>query len=85
MTFAGVLRGHAALAEVSPFHGYYSRVAGITAGFIEKLFFRGFVMTELEWSGLGPTVQVIASSVLFGLAHVGWGFLTTKINWAASV
>ncbi|MGA7928549.1 MAG: CPBP family intramembrane glutamic endopeptidase [Candidatus Sulfotelmatobacter sp.] len=82
MTLAG-LRGHAALTEGSAFHIYNSLAAGITAGFIEEMFFRGFVMNELKWSGFGATVQIIASGVLFGIAHVGWGLFAAKVNWPA--
>jgi uncharacterized protein len=83
MTFVAVLRGHAALTEVTAFHIYNSLAAGIAAGFIEEIFFRGFVMSELKWSGFGATVQVIASGVLFGIAHAGWGLFAAKVNWAA--
>jgi len=40
-------------------------------------------MSELKWSGFGATVQVVASGFLFGVAHVGWGLLTAKIDLAA--
>ena len=83
MTLAA-LRGRAALNEVSSFHLYNSLIAGLSAGFFEEIFFRGWVMSELKWSGLGPAVQVIASGILFGIAHVGWGLLTTNINWAVA-
>lgn len=78
MTFVAVLRGHAALTEVSAFHIYNSLAAGISAGFIEEIFFRGCVMTELSWSGFGVTFQVIASGVLFGIAHAGWGLFQKR-------
>jgi len=80
ITMAG-LRGHTALTEVSAFHIYNSLAAGISAGFIEEIFFRGFVMSELKLSGFGGTVQVIASGVLFGIAHVGWGLFSANVNW----
>ncbi|HTU46517.1 MAG TPA: CPBP family intramembrane glutamic endopeptidase [Bryobacteraceae bacterium] len=83
MTLAA-LRGRAALNELSSFHLCNSLVAGLSAGFVEEIFFRGWVMGELKWSGLGPAVQVIASGILFGVAHVGWGLLTTNINWAVA-
>src|ERR1700687_4087329 len=83
LTFVAVLRGLAALTEVSAFHIYNSLAAGISPGFIEEIFFRGLVMTELSWSGLGVTFQVIASGVLFGIAHAGWGLFSEKVNWPA--
>lgn len=85
MTFAAVLRGQVEVSEVSFFHVYNSLVAGIVAGFVEELFFRGFVMTQLEWSRLGPVLQVIASGLLFGIAHSGWGLLSGHVNWPALI
>jgi len=82
-TFLGPLRGHAALGEVSFFHIYNALIAGVVAGSVEEIFFRGFVMSELRWSGFGTTVQVIASGVLFGIAHFGWGLVSGKIDWPA--
>lgn len=72
LVLIGPLRGHAALAELSLFHFYNSIVAGFAAGFCEEIVFRGFVMSELSWAGASRVTQVLASGVLFGLAHVGW-------------
>jgi len=85
MTFAAVLRGQAPLGEASFFHIYNSLVAGLVAGFVEEIFYRGFVMSELGWSGFGPVVQVIASGVLFGISHTGWGLFSGNINWPAII
>lgn len=85
LTFTSVLRGHAPLTEVSLFHVYNSLIAGIVAGFVEEIFFRGFVMTELKWSGFGGTVQVIVAGVLFGIAHSGWGLFSKHIDWPALI
>jgi uncharacterized protein len=68
----GPLRGRAALTEISFFHLYNSIIAGLGAGFCEEMLFRGFVMSELSWAGAGRITQVLASGLLFGLAHVGW-------------
>lgn len=77
LVFAGVLGGGAArLGEISAFHLYGSLLAACSAGFVEEIFFRGFVMTELKNAGFGPVVQVLASGLLFGFAHVGWGLLS---------
>jgi CAAX protease family protein len=67
------LRNEANLAEVSLFHIYNSLVAGLTAGFVEEIFFRGFFMTELAWAGFGKTAQVAISATLYGLVHSAWG------------
>lgn len=85
MTFAAVLRGHAGLGEISLFHLYNSLVAGVVAGFVEEIFFRGFVMTELKRSGFGATIQVLAAGVLFGIAHSGWGLFSGQVNWQALI
>jgi membrane protease YdiL (CAAX protease family) len=68
----GPLKGRAPLAELSFFHLYNSTIAGLGAGFCEELVFRGFVMSVLSWAGVGRVTQVLASGLLFGLAHVGW-------------
>jgi hypothetical protein len=54
---------------------YNSLVAGLGAGFCEEIVFRGFVMSVLSWAGIARVAQVLASGVLFGLAHVGWSAL----------
>ena len=41
----------------------------ITAGLCEEFLYRGFAMAALTRAGLGPWLVVLASSVLFGLAH----------------
>jgi hypothetical protein len=77
LVFAGILGGGAArLGEMSAFHLYGSLVAACSAGFVEEIFFRGFIMTELNEAGLGRAVQVLASGLLFGFAHVGWGLFS---------
>jgi uncharacterized protein len=85
VVFTSVLRGHAGTTEVSAFHIYNSLIAGLSAGIVEETFFRGFVMNQLRWSGFGATFQVIASGVLFGVAHVGWGLLAAKPQWDAAI
>jgi membrane protease YdiL (CAAX protease family) len=82
-TLMGALRGQALLGEVSIFHIYNALVAGITAGFIEEIFFRGWIITELCESGFGRFMQVLASGVLFGFAHIGWGLIGGKVHVAA--
>jgi len=82
-TLMGALRGHAVLAEFSIFHIYNSLTAGITAGFIEEFFFRGWIMAELSESGFGKSVQVLLSGILFGFAHIGWGLLGGRVQGVA--
>ncbi|MEW6262817.1 MAG: CPBP family intramembrane glutamic endopeptidase [Thermodesulfobacteriota bacterium] len=68
------LRNEQNLGEVSLFHIYNSLTAGVIAGFVEEIFFRGFFMTELAWAGFGRAAQVTISAVLYGLVHSAWGF-----------
>lgn len=67
------LRDQQTLAELSLFHIYNSLMAGVTAGFMEEIFFRGFFMTELAWAGFGNAAQVTVSAILYGLVHSAWG------------
>lgn len=66
------LRDQRSLGELSLFHIYNSLMAGVTAGFIEEIFFRGFFMTELAWAGFGKAAQVAVSAILYGLVHSAW-------------
>jgi membrane protease YdiL (CAAX protease family) len=80
LMLGGPLRGRAPLAEASLFHLYTSAVAGLGAGFCEEILFRGFVTTELSLAGAGRVVQVLASGLLFGLAHAGWSTLGASFD-----
>jgi len=70
------LRGQKHLAELSLFHIYNSLLAGVVAGFMEEIFFRGFIMSELAWAGFGKRVQVLISAILYGLVHSAWGLIS---------
>jgi len=70
------LRNEQNLGEVSLFRIYTSVMAGVTAGFVEEIFFRGYFMTELAGAGFGKTAQVTISAVFYGLVHSAWGFTT---------
>jgi len=58
------LRNEQNLGEVSLFHIHNSLTAGMIAGFVEEIFFRGFFMTELAGAGFGNTAQVTISAIL---------------------
>jgi membrane protease YdiL (CAAX protease family) len=62
------------LAELSLFNAYNSITAGVIAGFVEEIFFRGFFMTKLSEAGFGKPGQVTISAILYGLVHSAWGF-----------
>jgi membrane protease YdiL (CAAX protease family) len=54
----------------------------VTAGFCEEFLYRGFAMAVLLRGGLPVWMVVIASSILFGLAHLYQGksgFISTTI------
>ena len=68
------LRNEQNLGEISLFHIYNSLTAGVVAGFVEEIFFRGFFMTELAGAGFGKVAQVSISAILYGLVHSAWGF-----------
>ncbi len=78
VVFTSVLRNQSGMGEVSLFRISTSLAAGLSAGIVEEVFFRGFIMNQLKWSGFGSTVQVVLSGVCFGVAHVGWGLLAAK-------
>jgi membrane protease YdiL (CAAX protease family) len=68
------LRNEQNLGEVSLFHIYNALTAGVIAGFVEEILFRGFFMTQLTWAGFGKVAQVTISAILYGLVHSAWGF-----------
>lgn len=78
LVFVSALRNQSGMGELSAFHICTSLAAGLSAGIVEEVFFRGFIMNQLKWSGFGPTVQVAMSGIYFGVAHVGWGLLSAK-------
>jgi uncharacterized protein len=54
----------------------------VTAGICEEFLYRGFVMAALARSGFAPWGTVLASSILFGLAHLyqgRGGFVSTAL------
>ena len=85
VVLGSAIKGHAPLAEVSAFHLYGSLVAGLSAGIVEECFFRGFVMNQLRGAGFGSSIQVVASGLLFGVAHVGWGLVSKHPDWHAAI
>ncbi len=58
--------------EPSLFNLYMSLATAIGGGVGEELLYRGYILTRLKAGGLSPTVQVLVSGALFGLAHVSW-------------
>lgn len=80
LVLEGALRGKVPIAEISAFHLYTSLAAGVAAGICEEVVFRGYVMSVLAEAGAGVVQQLLATSVLFGLAHAPWSHLAGGIN-----
>jgi membrane protease YdiL (CAAX protease family) len=60
-------------------------MVAVSAGVCEETIFRGFVMTQAKQAGLPLWAQILASALLFGAAHAGWGFLSGEGNLAATI
>ncbi len=52
---------------------YLALVGALVSGFFEEIVFRKLLMDYLHEQGFGNFLQVIASGVAFGLAHLVWG------------
>ena len=53
-----------------------SIIMSIAAAIVEEAFFRRFVMDRVYLAGGGALLQVLASGVTFGAAHLIWGIAT---------
>jgi membrane protease YdiL (CAAX protease family) len=60
-------------SEATLFRVWGAAVSAFAAG-VEEAVFRGFVLTELDRSGVSRRAQVLASGVTFGLIHAGFGW-----------
>ena len=54
----------------------------VAAGFCEEAVFRKWLMDSLQHRGFHVTIQLLASAVLFGLAHGVWGVF--RGSWRAA-
>lgn len=57
-------------------------VAAVTAGIVEEIIFRKWIMDYLDRGGIGMLLQVLASGLAFGLAHATWGLLARSFDAA---
>jgi membrane protease YdiL (CAAX protease family) len=55
----------------------------ITAGILEEVIFRKWLMDYLSDQGIGPSLQILASGLAFGLAHGVWGLMARSLRAAA--
>ena len=53
-----------------------------TAGILEEVMFRKWIMDDLLGHGFGSTVQVMAAGVAFGLLHGVWGLFGRSVRAA---
>ncbi len=56
----------------------------VTAGILEEVIFRKWLMDYLSDQGIGPFLQILASGLAFGLAHGVWGLMARSLRAAAS-
>ncbi|HXH07437.1 MAG TPA: CPBP family intramembrane glutamic endopeptidase [Vicinamibacterales bacterium] len=54
-------------------------LAAISAAVVEEAFFRRFLMDALLRVGWPDALQVIASGVVFGIAHASWALVTGHV------
>lgn len=76
----GPLRGVASLGERSAFR-IFGTTTGVFVGGFEEVVFRGFVMAELAAASVNPLLQVLASALLWSLAHFRWGRRRGGYDW----
>ncbi len=54
----------------------------VAAGILEEVVFRKWLMDYLLAEGIGPALQVLASGLVFGLAHGVWGLMGRSFRTA---
>ena len=55
-------------------------LVAVSAAVVEEAFFRRIIMDELMGAGWPAVVQVVASGLIFGLAHLIWGIMTRRVS-----
>jgi len=51
----------------------------ITAGIMEELVFRGYLLPRLNLLFKNKWLSIVLSSILFGLIHLGWGTIQNVV------
>lgn len=59
--------------------------AAVAAAIVEEAFFRRVIMDEVSAAGGGSLIQVMASGLVFGVAHGIWGIVTGRMVVGAGV
>jgi len=57
-------------------------LVAVAAALVEEAFFRRLLMDALMRAGWPAVVQVVASGLVFGLAHGIWGIMTGRVSVA---
>ncbi len=57
----------------------FAAMIAIAAAIVEEAFFRRMIMDGVMAAGGGPFLQILASALIFGLAHGVWGIVTGRI------
>jgi membrane protease YdiL (CAAX protease family) len=60
-------------------HQWLIFVTSFTAGVVEELTFRGYLLPRLHALVKSPAVAILLSSVLFGLVHFGYGTIVQVV------
>lgn len=60
-------------------------IAAICAGIVEEIIFRKWIMDYLASEGFSVTLQILASGIAFGLAHLIWGAKNLKAGVNAAL
>lgn len=55
-------------------------LVAVSAALVEEAFFRRLLMDALMRAGWSTVVQVVASGLIFGLAHGIWGIMTGRVS-----
>ncbi len=55
-------------------------LVAVSAALVEEAFFRRLLMDALMRAGWPAVVQVVASGLIFGLAHGIWGIMTGRVS-----
>jgi len=55
-------------------------LVAVSAALVEEAFFRRLLMDALMRAGWSTLVQVVASGLIFGLAHGIWGIMTGRVS-----
>lgn len=79
LMWLGPLRGRGDFLELSLWRVSLALAAGLIAGTGEELMFRGTVIQSFAEARAPLWLQIVAGSLLFGLAHLGWAVIAGNV------